>query len=120
MEHVNYDDLEMDGDGIFLWEGKPFTGIAFEMYPNGQISAEDDMVEGVVHGFVREWYPSGELKLERYDKLSERHSWSREWFVNGTLKRETTLADGVRTKELIWNEAGELVSQYERPSSDKP
>ncbi|MBC7812551.1 MAG: hypothetical protein H7175_15460 [Burkholderiales bacterium] len=117
MERVNYDALEMDRDGIFLWKGKPFTGVAFEMYPNGQISAEDEMLEGIVNGFVREWYPSGERKLERFDKLSERHSWSREWFRNGILKRETTSADGFRIKETIWNEEGQIVSTYERPST---
>lgn len=119
MERVNYDDLETDRDGIYYWKGEPFTGIAFEMYPNGQILSEDEMVDGIVDGFVREWYPSGERKLEGYGKLSERHSWSREWFQNGILKRETTAEDGARTKELIWNEEGQIVSQYERPLSDK-
>jgi antitoxin component YwqK of YwqJK toxin-antitoxin module len=124
MDRVNYDDLEADkyGNDFFYWKGKPFTGIAFELHPNGQLSCEVEMVEGMANGFVREWFPSGQLKLEGYETLSgpfSSRSWSREWFPNGTLKRETTSEDGVRIKETIWNEAGALVSTYERPTSGK-
>ena len=119
MLRKNYDELDVDVDGMYFWEGKPFTGTAYELHDNTQVWSEVEMIEGMPNGEVREWFPSGKLKMEGYGKLGERESWSREWFENGTLKRESISENNRRIKELIWNEQGELISEYERPSSDK-
>jgi antitoxin component YwqK of YwqJK toxin-antitoxin module len=119
MLRINYDDLESDSDGIYYLDGKPFTGTAYELYPNGQVSSEVEMIEGIANGAVHEWYPSGKPKLEGYGKIGERYSWSHEWFENGNPKHELVCEFHARAKERTWNEQGQLIFEYNHSSSDK-
>jgi antitoxin component YwqK of YwqJK toxin-antitoxin module len=132
MLRVNFDELDGNewGDDVWYLKGELFTGIAYEVYENGQLRSEGEYENGQSAGAYRDWYPSGQLKLEGYSvKLSERAklgkgepaSWQREWFENGQLKLEKSSdKSGRRISEKKWNEQGELIYEYERPSPDKP
>ena len=53
MLRIHYDELETDVDGVYYWEAKPFTGIAYEQYPNG--TPVSQIVNGVwIRGGVGE------------------------------------------------------------------
>jgi len=120
MLYINYDDLETGKyEEYYMWEGKPFTGIGFDLHKNGQIASEIEIVDGFEEGTIRKWYPSGKIRLEGYGRLGERYSWSKEWFENGNLKCEILAEYHVLVKKKVWNEQGEIVSEYERPSLDR-
>ena len=55
--------LEYDGD-VRLWNGKPFTGIGYDEYPNGQLEYENNYRDGLPVGLQREWFPNGQIKKE--------------------------------------------------------
>lgn len=118
MLRVRYDELEEDEWGYrYLWQGKPFTGIAFHISPEGQVLTEDTMTDGLYHGVCREWYESGKLKTEFYSNMGhKRFTWGLEWFENGVLKRKVIIRDGYRVKEKLWDEEGKLVSEYIDPA----
>jgi antitoxin component YwqK of YwqJK toxin-antitoxin module len=128
---VNYDELDGDEWGTDIWylNGEPFTGIAYELYKNGQLWGDGEYMNGQLSGAYHEWYLSGQLKFEGYVvKLSERAklgegepaSWEHEWFENGQLKHERfSNKRGYCITEKKWNEQGELIYEYERPSPDK-
>ena len=116
---VNYDDLEADPEWIwesfYYFNGKPFTGVAYETFPDGQLWSEVEYVDGRAEGKCREWYLSGDLKYEGYDGASKRYTWYFEWFEDGTRKEEKVLEWHKLIKHNIWNESGELISSYESP-----
>ena len=120
MVQVKLDDLEIDTWGEYYeWQGKPFTGIAYDLYSNGQKCIEIEVVDGFEEGAVRQWYSSGEIKLEGSGKFGEPFTWSKEWFENGVLKRETLAEFHIRVKETVWNENGQIISEYERSPLDR-
>ncbi len=120
MLRIKSDDRAINEWGEYYeWQGKPFTGICYELYPNGQLMSEVEVVDGFEDGSVRVWYPSGQLQEDGYAKPGERYSWTKEWFENGKLKSERVSEFHVRLKERVWDEQGNLVSEYERSPQDR-
>ena len=69
-------------DDLWYFEGKPFTGVAVEKYPNGQKEYEGTFKDGKLHGLGTEWYE------------------------NGQKSAEFTLKDGKLISEKRWDEDG--------------
>ncbi len=119
MLHIDFNDLEADDDWgtTYNWQGKLFTGLVYERYPNGQLASVFEMEDSKINGAICEWYPSGKLRMEGYghEKLSFGYAWVSEWHENGSLKRETLSKFGQRIKEKTWNENGQLISECEQP-----
>ena len=44
---VNWDQLKLAASQAIHFEGRPFTGIAFELYPGGVLCSETTIVDGV-------------------------------------------------------------------------
>ena len=84
---VPVDELDYSDQHIYLYEGQPFTGIAYEALPDGQVVAEEAYVDGGLKGLSREWYPTGALKSEGYYKSGAPHS-AKEWCQDGILNLE--------------------------------
>jgi antitoxin component YwqK of YwqJK toxin-antitoxin module len=60
---VNEDLFDFDDD-VRLYEGKPFTGIAFGEYPNSKLKRELPYKDGFPEGLCREWHSNGQLERE--------------------------------------------------------
>ena len=59
---VNWD--ETDDVGIVTYyKNKPFTGIAYSLYDNGNIKEEIEMVDGLKHGSGTNYSENGEIDL---------------------------------------------------------
>lgn len=118
MLRVNYDALEEDPEWIwdffYNFNGKPFTGVAYETWPDGKLMSEAEYVDGRAEGFIREWYPSGNIKSEGYRRVDGRYGWEQEWFENGMPKSEIVVEWSKCVQKKVWNEAGELTSNYEQ------
>jgi len=108
---VNDNELEIDynyGD-LYLWQGQPFTGIAYDLHPDGSLWGEVEYVDGREHGKAREWYPSGQLKAETTYLKGAYFGPDREWDENEQLRSETIYEYSYPIRERKWNEAGQLV-----------
>jgi hypothetical protein len=61
MEPVEFGCLRHDEDGRMWHEGKLFTGVAVEYWPNGQLASEllyaDGIEDGLVAELASEWSP---------------------------------------------------------------
>ena len=57
MLRINVNDLDEDytegGSLLLTWEGKPFTGIAYEMSTQGALWSEQSYEEGILSGQSR-------------------------------------------------------------------
>ncbi len=110
---VNYEELDLEQDSTRnIYDGKLFTGIAFEEDDQGRLLAEDTFVDGVLHGPSRTYHPSGRIKAEEPVQRGGLHGLCRYWYENGQLEAERVYNNGDLIKERIWNEQGELIKDY--------
>ncbi len=69
---------------------KPFTGIAKDYHPNGQLKAEWPCKDGRPHGTVKEWYPNGKPMAETDFVNGERTGRNIEYTEAGLPWQERT------------------------------
>ena len=125
---VDYDQLERR-DGLMYFEGKPFTGVAVEKWPNGQKRLEVTFKDGKEHDLTTLWYDNGQKNMEgtakdgvpvavtvwkpNGEKCPDTNFVNGNGIIcyyhdNGQKKEETTFRDGkrdgLRTK---WHENGQ-------------
>jgi antitoxin component YwqK of YwqJK toxin-antitoxin module len=113
---VHESELETNLDWLTVWQDQPFTGIAYDVTPDGQLG-EAEYVNGVQHGPARDWYPSGQLHSEDiYD--NGQVGVCREWFENGALKKVQVIENGILLQERVWDQAGFLLRDYTRGEQD--
>jgi antitoxin component YwqK of YwqJK toxin-antitoxin module len=110
-QYVDADELELDfGDGeTYHWQGKPFTGMAYWLYPDGSPSDEEEYVEGRKHNIARSWYSGGQLKSETTYYKGTGYGPHREWDETGQLRLESIREYGYRVREKAWDETGRLL-----------
>ena len=84
---VPYGQLEWKDESFFL-NGRPFSGIAQDRHPNGQLRSEYPMKNGRPHGLVREWWDNGQPSTETHFDEGKRHGSNRYWSKEGKLLKE--------------------------------
>jgi antitoxin component YwqK of YwqJK toxin-antitoxin module len=115
---VLYDDIDYTDDDLYVYDGKPFTGIGFEIEQDGTVVSELEFVQGKLHGMSRGFYSSGQLEEETPYVNGLKHGVEREWFESGVLRREAILEFDVLMRSKVWNEEGKLIHEEERPPDD--
>ena len=108
---VNADLLEFD-DYVVYYEGKPFSGVAVEKRPNGELWSEVTYRFGVEDGPAKEWFENGKLRSVSNAKLGVTDGLSQEWFDNGVLKCEKQIELGYCTRSREWDESGNLIKEF--------
>lgn len=98
-------------DYLVHHEGELFTGIAYELRPDGSPWSEVSYTRGLEDGPAREWYEDGTLQSESTSKLGVTHGVSKEWHPNGRLRSEKVVELGYRVSEKEWDEQGRLVKE---------
>ena len=64
-ERVHIDDTQASKEAKMLfYQGKPFTGIAYDVYLNGQLQFEETYKDGKRDGLAQWWNENGQLRLE--------------------------------------------------------
>ena len=120
MERVDYDLLEFDYyNYIYLYNGEPFTGIAYELssdYPEGQPLCEIEFVDGSKKGFWRSWYETRQLEYEKYFLPDE--VTIKQWNKGGQLILEEHSFGGVVATRKRWDDEGNLIEDYEISPED--
>ncbi len=87
---VKIADLDFTPEYLFEYQGKAFTGIAYELDDQAELSCEVSYCQGMRHGCYREWYHPAQLKLEREYEFGIRTA-ERSWLSDGQLESETQL-----------------------------
>ena len=83
-DRVHIDEL-IKKDKIYYFEGKPFTGVGFDVYSNRQLKSEGNYKDGELDGLYQEWYYDGQLEVEANYKDGQRDGLYQEWYENGVL-----------------------------------
>ncbi|MCG9768450.1 hypothetical protein L1D59_07490 [Pseudoalteromonas piscicida] len=117
MKKINDDLLDVSDQMVYLYDGKPFTGVGVEE-SDGRLISETHYLDGMQHGTSKEWFPSGALNIETEFVKSVRHGVSREWFDTGEQQSYTLYEFGIVVEQKVWSEKGELLKDYKLLESD--
>jgi antitoxin component YwqK of YwqJK toxin-antitoxin module len=115
---IDFADLEDGDDDDWLYHGKPFTGVAYERYPGGQLRLESTIVEGIEQGLCRAWYVSGQLKQQYFAVRSHRPDILLEWHENGGFAKLVERELGIETRWREWDERGSMTLDRKLDESD--
>lgn len=99
---VQYGQLEWK-DEVFYLNGQPFSGIAQDRHPNGQLRSEYPMKNGKPHGVVREWWDNGQPSTETNFENGERHGRNRYWNREGRQTKEQMYDHGKSISEKVFS-----------------
>ena len=120
MLRIDADELELTDDGLtLLYDGNPFTGVAFESNAKGVLVDEAEYIDGQLWGTARLWSDSGVLISERALACNAAHGVSREWYGSGALKRVSEHELGILLKRITYAENGEVTEQYLLKETDR-
>ncbi|TWH50377.1 toxin-antitoxin system YwqK family antitoxin [Dulcicalothrix desertica] len=115
---VSISELDYSDYHVYIYQGKDFTGIAYENSNSGQLLAENSYVDGVLQGISREWYENGQLHYEYYYESGALDGLCKEWYESGQLKIECLYKFGIIISKKQWNEDGKLIEEYELDEID--
>lgn len=100
-------------EGVILLDELPFTGVLYDLYPNGSQKFEQEFSEGKKHGMETLWYPNSNLRSMSEFSHGILNGSQREWYQDGTPAREMQFVDGKQSGEQIgWKENGDLRFKY--------
>ncbi|MCY8498305.1 toxin-antitoxin system YwqK family antitoxin [Bacillus atrophaeus] len=92
--------------------GKPFSGLAYELYSNGNIIYFTQYKDGLAHGLTREFFENGNKKSDKNYRYGQLQGVSINWFEDGKKKSEQHYEHSILISEKKWDERGILKHQY--------
>lgn len=100
--------LESEGD-LTYYKDKPFTGVGYEYFPNGQLYVEIAYRDGFPDGLWKEWYSDGQLAFESEYKDGIKHGVTNRWYSSGVQKSIEHYEYGIQLDYKEWDENGNIV-----------
>ena len=103
---VNFDDLDQvdqdaGGGNVYHYQGVPFTGIAEIYYPNQQLEAEFEIVDGSENGFCNEYHENGQLEYENFIRFNRYYGDSKLYDDQGNLLLHLSWDEETQDKTVI-------------------
>lgn len=99
--------------GVILLDQIPFTGVLFEVFPNGTKKLEQEFYEGRKHGTETLWYPNSQLRSVSEFSHGILNGSQIEWYHDGSPAREMNFSNGKQSGQQIgWEENGDLRFKY--------
>ena len=98
--------------------GKPFTGLTYETYPNGNLVYYCYYKNGFSDGDFIEFYNDGKVKSMQYMQRGRTFGIEKNWYNNGILKSESRYEYGVCLTLKEWDEKGNLIKEKLEPTED--
>lgn len=90
---VAFSELQ-EGELVITTEGKPFSGVAYERYPNGRLLRAMELKAGKKHGLLLVWYPDGTPQMSVNYREGILHGRFLGWYNNGSVIYDMTLNNG--------------------------
>jgi antitoxin component YwqK of YwqJK toxin-antitoxin module len=118
MERIDITDVEFNDDYSYRHHGVLFTGIAYELSPEGTLISEITFAHGIMEGPSHQWYPTGEKHADCNYHHNALHGSGNEWFTSGRQKRHTLHELGILVESDEWDEDGSLVSTFRLKEDD--
>ncbi|MBL8179755.1 MAG: hypothetical protein JNK48_34065 [Bryobacterales bacterium] len=114
---VDSNELEWE-DYVCYREGLPFSGVAFELRPNGALWSEQTYAGGLLDGISRDYHEHGGLDSETVYKLGIANGPSRAFYPSGKPKYERLIELGIVVRAREYDENGAVVKDQTLQPSD--
>ncbi|MBU3157933.1 hypothetical protein LL037_14755 [Clostridium estertheticum] len=95
--------------------GKPFTGLAYELYNNGQLIYYCFYKDGFECGEYVEFHENGNIESKQYMKYGQIRGKEELWFEDGKLKSISEYEFGICLTLKEWDYDGKLVKEKLSP-----
>jgi len=95
--------------------GKPFNGLAYEFYPNGNLAYYCYYENGLSHGDFVEFYDDGNIKSKQYMRHGQTKGKREKWYANGQLKSIAEYELGICLSYKEWDLNGSLINEQLEP-----
>ncbi|KOO43036.1 toxin-antitoxin system YwqK family antitoxin [Priestia koreensis] len=96
--------------------GKPFTGLAYELYDNGNLIYYANYIKGFIEGELIEFYKNGNLKSVKNLIHGQSNGAEKIWYESGELKFEGKYKFGIALYYTEWDEEGRITKQKISPT----
>ena len=91
---------------------KPYSGVAFDKFPNGKKRMEMPIRNGKVHGTSKEWMDTGQKILQSDYQDGIHHGRETQWYTIGQKKVEVNYINGqVEGEAIEWYKYGQKKSK---------
>lgn len=93
-----------------------FTGLAYDIYENGNIESYFYVENGVKQGKFVEFYPNGNIKLIGNMDKSAAEGYQVEFYENGVIKYESECIAGREMTFKKYDDEGNIIEQKTEPT----
>lgn len=97
-------------------DGKPFTGLVYELYNNGNLIYYANYVKGFIEGKLIEFYKNGNLKSVKNLIHGQSNGLERIWYETGEKKFEGEYKFGIALHYIEWDTKGHIIKQKLSPT----
>jgi len=119
MKRVLDSSLDYPGrDGLYYHDGRPFTGIAYALFPSGELEFETEYRDGAEWGLHRKYSKEGAIIEEGNYRAGFREGLWRAWDASGKLALEEFREFGCPLTRKRWDAQGNLVEDFSLKESD--
>ena len=112
-KRINYFELDII-KGLYFQPNTidPYTGTAFEKYPNGKKKLEFPIKDGKIHGTYKEWEQNGQKITELEYVQGVKTGTEKQWYASGKPKLEVSYQNGVPHGVCTeWHKKGHKLSE---------
>ncbi|WP_329065651.1 toxin-antitoxin system YwqK family antitoxin [Amycolatopsis sp. NBC_01480] len=108
---IRASELDFESDLVYMYQGEPFTGVAYEDSPT--LGRSEVMYSsGLQDGSSRDWYPSGKVKSEMMFARNDRHGGYRNYDEAGRVVEEGVYEYSVLVSRVLFDSAGNIVEEF--------
>ncbi|HNV92360.1 MAG TPA: hypothetical protein P5518_03480 [Candidatus Cloacimonas sp.] len=108
-------------DSIYLYKDKPFTGVAVEHYPNGNLLRAVTYIRGKQSGPMFLWYPDGNPQMSAYYQNGYLHGRFLGWYSNGSVIYDIVINKGTYAGDnLLDEDEGRIGLEMEEGEREGP
>lgn len=91
---------------------KPYSGTAYDKFPNGKKRMEMPIKDGKIHGVSKEWSDKGKKVLERHFTMGVPNGKEKQWYPDGEKQVELNYINGkVEGVATEWYKNGQVKSE---------
>lgn len=115
---VHIADLCAPDGSTHLLDGRPFTGIAYDLSPEGWLAEELSFENGIQTGPMRSFDRTGRMVDEEYQLAGVSHGPRMAWHENGQLAEEELFEFGTLLEAQYWDASGRLLRSFALDPAD--
>src|SRR5262245_1258548 len=118
LPRVDFDELDLGDEQLSTWQGRPFTGVAFENSSEGKLRCEQEFVDGLRQGVTRQWHPNSQRAYVSHCWKDVLHGKHTGFNPDGKLVQEEIHELGILVHATYFADDGTVTRTYDIDPND--